>query len=104
MRVYPNSSTGLTLQVLPGPDRKRTPQPYRYRIIYRSPEPDSAGCLMTWSVEGGQIDYQVTLERLPEGGTAWHCTCADQVYRSDGDPKHQCKHIKGLKLCLPPMG
>jgi hypothetical protein len=49
---------------------------------------------MLWDVLGGREVYQVALERLPGGGMRWHCTCADAVYRGDG--QHQCKHVKGL--------
>ena len=31
--------------VLPGPDRKRTANPYHYRVTYRDPNPTGPGCV-----------------------------------------------------------
>jgi hypothetical protein len=92
---------GLTLKLLPGPDRKRTPNVYTYRVTYRNPQPGAIGCSMTWDVHGGRLVYQVALERTEAAKLRWHCTCADAVYRSDDDPQHICKHVQGLIECLP---
>jgi hypothetical protein len=90
----------LTVCSLPGPDRKRTPTVYLYRVVYRAPDRHEPGCVMAWEVAGGRLPYQVALERLPAGGLAWHCSCADAVYRGD-DPRHLCKHVRGVMDCLP---
>ncbi|MBY0525728.1 MAG: hypothetical protein K2R98_20145 [Gemmataceae bacterium] len=78
---------------LPGPDRKRGPALYRYRMTFRSAEPTVAGCVTTWEVDGGRMPYQIALERDDAGNLKMHCTCADAVYRADG---RFCKHIHGL--------
>jgi hypothetical protein len=80
---------------VPGPDRKRSVKPYRYRVTYCSADPDEAGCAVAWEVVGGRVSYQVALERQTNGDLRWHCTCADAIYRGD-DGVHQCKHVKGL--------
>ena len=41
---------------LPGPDRKRTVSPYSYRLTYRNPDPQAAGCVMV-TREGDPDDY-----------------------------------------------
>ncbi len=82
--------------LLPGPTRKRTASPYRYRLIYRNPNPEEAGCLLLWEVAGGRMSYQVALERQDNGKPAWHCTCADAIYRGSFT-RHQCKHITALQ-------
>ena len=45
-----------------------------------------------------------TLERKPDGSHRWHCSCADAVYRGEDDPRHQCKHVRGLVDYLPTVG
>src|SRR5436309_2667041 len=101
MTPTPNSAPGTPAPVevftsLPGPTRKRTPSPYRYRLTYCNPEPGVVGCALLWDVFGGRLVYQVALERQPGGGLRWHCTCADAVYRGESAP-HVCKHVRGLQ-------
>jgi hypothetical protein len=86
---------GAVLSVLPGPDRKRTPAEYRFRVMYRNPRPTEPGCVMVWEVLGGRLPYQIASERTERGDIQWHCTCADAVYRGDGTD-HECKHVRGL--------
>ena len=86
---------------LPGPDRKRNWAAYSYRVSYRNPDATLPGCVMTWDVLGGRLPYQVALERTTTGEQRWHCSCADAIYRGDGNPAHRCKHIQGLLECLP---
>jgi hypothetical protein len=95
------SPLGMILKLLPGADRKRRPNIYSYRITYRNPGPAQPGCVMTWEVLGGRLSYQVALERTRSGKLKWHCTCADAVYRGDGQPRHVCKHVQGLIECTP---
>jgi hypothetical protein len=95
------SPFGIILKCLPGPDRKRLPSTYTYRITYRSVDPFEPGCVMTWEVSGGRLPYQIALERKSSGRIKWHCTCADAIYRGDASPAHVCKHIQGLIECLP---
>ena len=102
-RHSPRAGLGAMTVTLPGADRKRTPANYAYRVTYRSPDPATPGCVMTWHVRGGRQTYQVALERTEGGTLRWHCSCADAVYRGDGDPRHACKHISGLRDCLPPV-
>src|SRR5205807_542406 len=85
----------LLFASLPGPDRKRTPSDYCYRLAYRNPRPDEPGCALLWEVVGGRLEYQIALERQPSGALRWHCTCADAVYRGEDAP-HVCKHVRGL--------
>src|SRR5947209_4582583 len=80
---------------LPGPTRKRAPQSYCFLLTYRNPEPEAAGCVLLWEVQGGREDYQVALERQDDGVLRWHCTCADHSYRSETEGK-VCKHVRGL--------
>jgi hypothetical protein len=80
---------------LPGPDRQRTLSPYCYRMTYRNPDAESAGCVLSWEVLGGRNIYQIALERAEDGGMRYHCTCADAVYRGE-DRRHVCKHVQGL--------
>ena len=94
------SPFGMVLKLLPGPDRKRQPNVYTYRITYRNPAASQPGCVMTWEVAGGQQAYQVALKRTGEK-LRWHCTCADAVYRGEDNPKHVCKHVQGLIECTP---
>jgi hypothetical protein len=84
----------LTL-TLPGPSRKRAPQSYSYHLTYRNPEPETAGCVLLWEVQGGREEYQVVLERQDDGELRWHCTCADHSFRSETEGK-VCKHVRGL--------
>jgi hypothetical protein len=92
--------------VLPGPDRKRQPLPYHYRITFRTPDPLEPGCVATWEVYGGREEYQLSLERTRGGELRWHCSCPDAVYRSEDNPLHDCKHVRALKdlfaLVTPP--
>jgi hypothetical protein len=82
--------------VLPGPTRKRRHSAYCYRLTYTNPEPERPGCTLLWEVDGGRLPYQIVLERQPNGGLRWHCTCADAVYRGE-DGRHLCKHVRGLQ-------
>ena len=91
---------GTMTVTLPGRDRKRTPAAYSYRATYRAPDAAAPGCVMTWQVGGGRQAYQIALERTAAGRLAWHCSCADAVYRGDATP-HRCKHVVGLLDCLP---
>jgi hypothetical protein len=91
---------GMLMKILPGADRKRSPCMYCYRITYRNPDMHEPGCMMTWEVVGGRGSYQVALERVGEDKLKWHCTCADAIYRGE-QANHTCKHVKGLRECLP---
>lgn len=102
--TQPKPDTAMMSVMLPGPDRKRTYAPYHYWVTYRNPEPGEPGCVMTWEVGGGREPYQVSLEHTTRGDHAWHCTCADAVYRGDRDPHHACKHVRGLVELFPPVG
>ncbi len=84
------------IATLPGPTRRRTPSPYRFRLTYRSPDPAGEGCALLWDVDGGRLTYQIALERRADGDLCWHCTCADAVYRGEDSPDHRCKHVRGL--------
>ncbi len=81
--------------ILPGPDRKRLPARYRYRLMYRNPDPATVGCLLLWEVSGGRVPYQIAIEREETGTMRSHCTCPDAVYRNDL-PGHTCKHVRGF--------
>ena len=81
--------------LLPGPDRKRTPKVYSYRLTYRNPSEDSPGCVMTWAVYGGRMPYQIAVERQEAGQLRLHCTCADAVFRADLEGRF-CKHVRGF--------
>ena len=94
-------SFALITMILPGPDRKRQPSPYHYRVTYRNPDPSEPGCLMTWDVLGGRERYQIALELTAEGDTTWHCTCADAVYHGENNHAHRCKHVSGLRELFP---
>jgi hypothetical protein len=80
--------------VLPGPQRKREPCPYSYRLVYANPE-QLAGCQRIWEVLGGRQPYQIVLEKDPRGILQFHCTCADAIYRKDNEGRF-CKHVLGL--------
>jgi hypothetical protein len=86
--------------VLPGPDRRRTPAVYDFRLSFRSRDLDRPGCLATWQVTGGRDEYQVALERDEGGWLHWHCTCADAVFRSERAGR-ACKHVLGLSALGP---
>jgi len=101
---HPKSSFALITMVLPGPDRKRNPSPYHFRVTYRNPEPGEPGCVMTWDVIGGREVYQIALERTPAGEHVWHCTCPDAVYRGEDAPAHHCKHVHGLMNLFDTFG
>ncbi len=88
--------SNVVYKVLPGPTRKRTEVPYRYRLIFRNGDFSEAGCLLLWDVVGGRMGYQVALERQENGRLSWHCTCADAIYRGSFT-NHLCKHIQGVK-------
>ena len=58
--------------LLPGPGRKRTSRRYGYRLRYRNPDPDAAGCVFLWEVSGGRMPYQIAVERAASGRSS--CT------------------------------
>jgi hypothetical protein len=92
----PSDAAGLVCATLPGPHRRRTRVPYRFRLTYCSTNPTTEGCALLWEVDGGRLPYQIALEREAGGGLRWHCTCADAVYRGEDSPDHRCKHVRGL--------
>lgn len=98
------ASFAIVTVVLPGPDRKRTPAPYQFRVSYRNPEPTEPGCEMTWQVIGGREEYQVAAERTEEGRVEWHCTCPDAVYHEDHRNAYYCKHVQGIQALLRSAG
>jgi hypothetical protein len=102
MTATVDPTTSVYLTVLPGPDRKRSRSLYHYRIVYRNPQADAAGCVFAWEVVGGRTAYQVALERDDAGRHRWHCTCADAVYRAE-DQGRVCKHVAGLLAFGPPL-
>ena len=110
MNYEKKPALALVTLVLPGPDRKRQPLPYHYRLTFRSPSPTDPGCIATWEVYGGREEYQISLERTAGGELLWHCTCPDAVYRKDdSNPNpHYCKHVRGLReffdLVSPSVG
>ena len=81
--------------LLPGPDRKRTPHLYLYRMNYRNPDREAVGCIMTWEVFGGRMPYQIAVERREDQCLTIHCTCADAVFRRE-DEGRLCKHAQGF--------
>jgi hypothetical protein len=81
--------------LLPGPNRKRAHSPYVYRLRYCNPNPEAAGCVMTWEVQGGRLPYQIAIEREANGRLRCHCTCADAVFRAEAEGRC-CKHILGF--------
>jgi hypothetical protein len=89
---------------LPGPDRRRSPQEYHYRLTYRNPQADATGCVMIWEVSGGRHSYQLALERDSLGDLRCHCTCADAVFRTALEPDHLCKHVRGLVELVRMLG
>lgn len=98
------ASFAIVTVVLPGPDRKRTPAPYQFRVSYRNPEPTEPGCVMTWQVIGGREEYQVATERTEDGRVEWHCTCPDAVYHEDHRNAYCCKHVQGIQALLRSAG
>jgi hypothetical protein len=79
---------------LPGPERRRQPHAYSYRLTYVNPEL-KPGCQRLWEVAGGRLPYQIALERDARGNLHLHCTCADAIYRKDNEGRF-CKHVLGL--------
>ena len=95
--MTPEKPTGeVFFAELPGPTRKRTPTPYRYRLTYRNNDKKERGCVFLWDVMGGRDVYQVALERETDGGLRWHCTCPDAAYRGESRPTG-CKHVRALQ-------
>jgi hypothetical protein len=88
----------MVLTTAPGPDRKKTPTIYQYRMVYRDPTAQSA-CRVLWEVTGGRTPYQIAVERVAGGDVAWHCTCPDAVYRGEKSANHHCKHVRALIDC-----
>jgi hypothetical protein len=100
MSLHSNTSTtpgpaGVICTLLPGPDRKRSARSYSYRVTYRNPDRDAAGCVLLWHVAGGRMGYQIALERDDNGNLQLHCTCADAVFRAEPENRF-CKHVRGL--------
>jgi SWIM zinc finger len=83
------------LALVPGPDRKRTPQLYNYRLSYLNPDPSAVGCILQWEVSGGRLGYQIAIERDEVGNLTPHCTCADSIFRAEEEGR-LCKHIRAL--------
>jgi len=81
--------------LLPGPDRKRTPKEYYYRLTYRNPSDEAVGCVMTWEVYGGRMPYQIAVERRQDEHLKIHCTCADAIFRREEEGR-LCKHVQGF--------
>jgi hypothetical protein len=81
--------------LLPGPSRKRVQSSYCYHLTYRNPESAATGCVLIWEVAGGRLPYQIALERDDAGNLRLHCTCADAVFRAEGEGRF-CKHVRGL--------
>jgi len=88
-------SDGELSTLLPGPDRKRTPKVYLYRLNYRNPVRAAVGCVMTWEVSGGRLPYQIAVERREDQCLKIHCTCADAVFRREEEGR-LCKHAQGF--------
>ena len=93
--TFSSESVTVLFTLLPGPDRKRQARPYGYRLSYRNPDRDAAGCVMLWEVSGGRLCYQVALERDEAGALRLHCSCADAIYRGETEGR-LCKHVRGL--------
>jgi hypothetical protein len=81
--------------LLPGPDRKRTPKLYLYRLTFRSADSEASGCVMNWDVQGGRMPYQIAVERREDRHLRVHCTCADAVFRREQEGR-LCKHVQGF--------
>lgn len=93
--MNPTSQPLGYLTLLPGPNRKRSPGLYHYRLAYRNVDCEVPGCVALWEVQGGRMPYQIALERNDAGRHFWHCTCADAVYRAE-EQGRVCKHVQGL--------
>jgi hypothetical protein len=104
MSAAPASPFTLITMMLPGPDRKRTPSPYHFRVTYRNPQPWEPGCVATWEVLGGRDEYQVSLERTDSDEMRWHCTCPDAIYHADYRHAGGCKHVSGLRNVFETIG
>ncbi len=98
------ASFAIVTVVLPGPDKKRKPAPYLFRVTYRNPDPSEPGCVMTWNVTGGREEYQIAVERTDDGYLYWHCTCPDAVYHGENRDVYLCKHIHGLQPLMDTIG
>jgi hypothetical protein len=81
--------------LLPGPNRKRTPRLYSYRLTYRNYRTEAPGCVMTWEVQGGRMPYQIAVELREDRHFRIHCTCADAVFRREAEGR-LCKHVQGF--------
>jgi hypothetical protein len=81
--------------ILPGSDRKKTESPYTFRLRYCNTTPRAVGCVMTWDVQGGRLQYQIAVEREAGGRLRCHCTCADAIYRAENEGRH-CKHVNAF--------
>ena len=103
-KTQQRQSFAIVTVVLPGPDRKRSPAPYHFRVTYRNPEPTEPGCVMTWQVTGGREEYQVAAERADDGHINWHCTCPDAIYHGEHRHAYCCKHVHGLQALLETIG
>jgi hypothetical protein len=93
--TFPSASAAVVFALLPGPDRKRLVVPYGYRLTYRNPDAEAAGCALLWEVSGGRLHYQIALERDEAGELRLHCSCADAVFRGEAEGR-LCKHVRGL--------
>jgi hypothetical protein len=93
--TFRSETPAVIFTLLPGPDRKRLIRPYGYRLTYRNPASDAAGCVMLWEVSGGRLSYQIALERDEGGGLRLHCSCADAIFRGESEGR-PCKHVRGL--------
>ncbi len=100
----PRAAFAIVTVVLPGPDKKRAPAPYMFRVTYRNPNPSEPGCVMTWNVTGGREEYQIAAERANDGHLNWHCTCPDAVYNGENRRAYRCKHIHGLQALMETTG
>jgi len=103
-KTQPKSAFALITLILPGPDRKRSPAPYHYRVTFRTPNPGEPGCVATWEVFGGREEYQISLERTDDRQLVWHCTCPDAIYHADYHNAHHCKHVQGLRDVFETVG
>src|ERR1700722_7062276 len=100
----PRTSFAIATAMLPGPDRKRLPAPYQFRVTYRNPDPVEPGCVMTWSVAGGREEYQVAAETTDDGPIGWHCALPDAVFHGTYRHAYCCKHVHGLQALLNSAG
>jgi hypothetical protein len=83
------------LALVPGPDRKRTPRLYTFRLTYLNADSSVVGCILQWEVSGGRLGYQIAIERDEAGNLTPHCTCADSIFRAEEEGR-LCKHIRAL--------